>query len=1048
MPLRAILWRPVARVILVFAAATSVARGQSRAIDPRLLGLVEWRSLGPSRGGRSLAVAGDPRDRLVAYMGSTGGGVWKTENAGVSWRNISDGYFATGAVGAVALAPSDSRVIYVGMGEACIRGDVSHGDGVYKSIDAGRSWTHVGLQATRHIARVRVHPTNPEIVYVAALGDAFGPSADRGVFRSTDGGATWKRILYRDENTGAIDLTMDPANPAVLYASMLEERRFPWGLRSAGPGTGLFKSTDGGDTWTEITGNPGLPKGTKGRIGLALSPANPQRIYAIVDAKYGDKGVFRSDDAGATWQRMSDNADLTQRPWYYHHIFADPQNQDVVYVLNVQMWKSSDGGRTWSEIRPPHGDNHDLWIDPADPRRLVQANDGGATISFDGGLSWSSELNQATAQFYHVTTDDQFPYRIYGPQQDEGGISIPSRSDFGSITQAEWETVGGGESGYIAVDQRNPNQIFAAEHHWLEHYDRATRQRRDISPWPTTWYGWGARDITYRFNWTYPVVLSHDQSALYVTSQVVHRSTNRGQSWSVVSPDLTRHDSTRLERTPSYGHEEVGPYWGPITRDNTGIEWYSVIFAFAESPLRKGVLWAGSDDGLVHVSRDGGGHWENVTPRELPEFSLVSIIDPSPLDAGTAYLAATRYKLQDRHPYLYRTTDYGKSWTKIVGGIPDDDFTRVIRADPGRRGLLYAGTETGVYVSFDDGSSWQSLRLNLPVVPIHDLTIRNGDLIAATHGRSFWAIDDVAALHQLGDSLTGAAMHLFHPRRTVRFRGNASLAGFEGGDPSAGRNPPGGVVFRYYFAEKPQGDVTLTITDAAGKTIRSFTAASGTDSASTGRNGARARRGGGDRFRAAAGMNRFVWDMRYPGATVLSDVVIQGSATGPLATPGAYSATLVSGERRATTRFEIVKDPRVSATAADLAEQFRFLIAVRDKLTQTHEAVRSIREMRRQLQAGPSAGGGSARRRALGDTLWMVEEVLAQFRARAGQDLSNYPTSIDSKLASLLDFAGQADARPTAQDYTLFRTLSAVVDRQRAVIDRLRGTAAGGSAPP
>ena len=689
------------RTILALAFLLSAPGAlRAQAVDPSYLDLVTWRSVGPTRGGRVLAVAGDPRDAFTFYQGTAGGGVWKTEDGGINWSNVSDGFFHTGSVGAIGLAPSAPNVIYVGMGEACIRGNASVGDGVYRSDDAGKTWTHLGLDATSQIARVRVHPTNPDLVWVAALGSPWGPSTDRGVYRSRDGGHTWEKVLYRDENTGAIDLVVDPSDPNVLYASLLQLRRYPWGFTSAGPGTGLFKSTDGGDTWKELTSNPGLPDGLKGRIGITVSPVRPNRVWAIIDAELGKKGVFRSEDGGATWARTNEDADLTQRPWYYHHIFADPKDVNTVYVLNVNFWKSTDGGVTFQEMDVPHGDNHDLWIDPQNPLRMVEGNDGGAIVTFNGGTSWSSLMNQPTAQLYHVAVDNGFPYRLYASQQDNTTISVPAWSDFGVNTLEDWYTVGGGEDGYIAVRTDDPDIVYAADHHYLTRYDHSTRQVRDISPNPETYYGWGAADMKYRFWWTYPVMTSpNDPDVLYITSQFVHRTTDEGQSWSVISPDLTRHDPKTLEVTPSYDHPEPGQYWGPITREAYGPEWYATIFAFAESPARAGVMWAGSDDGWVHVSKDGGASWTKVNIPGLPEFALISIIEPWHADPATAYVAATRYKLDDRTPYLYRTHDYGATWTKITSGIPDGDFTRVIREDPDRPGLLFAGTERTVSTS-------------------------------------------------------------------------------------------------------------------------------------------------------------------------------------------------------------------------------------------------------------------------------------------------------------------------------------------------------------
>lgn len=1013
-------------------------------VDQSYLELLQWRSIGPSRGGRVVAVAGDPVDKMTFYQGTTGGGVWKTDDGGLNWRNVSDGFVQTGSVGAVAVAPSDPSVLYVGMGEACIRGNASHGDGVYKSTDAGETWSHLGLAPTLQIARVRVHPSDPNLLYVAALGDAWGPSEDRGVYRSRDGGATWEKILYRDANTGAIDLAMDPTDPDVLYASLLELRRFPWGFRSAGEGTGLFKTTDGGDTWTELTSNEGMPDGLKGRIGITVSPVDPNRLWAIVDAEIGKKGLFRSDDAGATWTRLTDDADLLQRPWYYHHVFADPQDVNTVYVLNVFMWKSTDGGETFQRMLAQHLDNHDLWIDPDDPSRMINGNDGGATVSFNGGRSWSSLLNQPTAQLYHASVDNAVPYRVYGSQQDNSSISVPSRSAYGRITIEDWYTVGGGEDGSIAVNTADPDIVYAADHHFIYRYDHGNKQVRDISPNPETHYGWGSADINYRFWWTFPVVTSpYDPDVLYVTSQYVHRTTNEGESWEIISPDLTRADPSTLEKTPTYSSPETGEYWGPITREAYGPEWYATIFAFAESPVQRGLMWAGSDDGLIHVSDDGGGNWTNVTIDDLPEFAMISMIDPSLHDPATVYVAATRYKLSDRQPYLYKTSNYGESWTKITNGIPDGDFTRVIREDPSRAGLLYAGTETGVYVSFDAGSNWQSLSLNLPVVPVHDLVVKDGDLVAATHGRSFWILDNVALLSQLNGLALNASSYLFTPRATIRYMEGSMAAAFfndmgnfTSGNPT-GQNPPDGVVIPYYFGEEPTGEVTLRILKGSDE-VASFS--SGAESAD-GEAGMFGGGGGARNLPADQGANQFVWNLRYPGAELLDDAVFQGSSAGPLAPPGWYMAELnVDGEVLRQS-FEIKKDPGTEYSDAVIQEQFDFLISVRDKMSETMSLVRRMREMRDDgTDRVVQAGGGDNLARALNvlnDKLYPLEERLVQYRARAGQDLIAQPTGVDSKLGRLLSFASMADGPPTQGQRDLFARLSTVIAEHAAALSEV-----------
>nr|PZN68433.1 MAG: glycosyl hydrolase [Sphaerobacter thermophilus] len=1020
--------------------------GYTGPLDPALLQALEWRLVGPYRGGRVVAVAGDPRDVGTFYFGSTGGGVWKTTDGGMIWENISDGYFRRASVGAIAVSEADPNVIYVGMGEATIRGNVSHGDGVYRSTDAGRTWQHLGLAATRNIGKVRIHPHDPDTVYVAALGHAHGPNPERGVFRSRDGGRTWEHVLFRSENAGAIDLSIDPTNPRIIYAAFWEAIRRPHELVSGGPGSGLFRSTDGGDTWEEITRNPGLPQGLLGKIGVVASPAKPGRVWAIIEAE--DGAVFRSDDYGDTWERLSEDRNLRQRPWYYMHIYADPKDPDTVWVLNLAAWKSIDGGKTFFQVAVPHGDNHDLWIDPNNPQRMINGNDGGACVTFNGGMTWSTLYNQPTAELYHVTVDTQVPYRIYAAQQDNTTISLPSRSVTAGITRADYEEVGGGESGYIAVRPDNPNIVFAGSYGgFLTRYDRRTGQRRNIAVWPEASLGWGAKDLKYRFQWTYPIVISpHDPNVLYVTSNVVHRSTDEGESWEVISPDLTRDDKSKQE-----------PSGGPITKDVTGAEYYNTIFAFAESPLQPGLLWAGSDDGLIHVSRDGGQTWQNVTPPDLPEWALISIIEPSPHDPAVAYVAATRYKLDDFTPYLYKTTDYGQTWTRITGGIPEDDFTRVIREDPNRRGLLYCGTETGIYVSIDDGVHWQPFRQNLPVVPIHDLVITGTSLVVATHGRSIWVLDDVSPLYHLPATLDEPAA-LVPPQTTTRFWTNrgfghreavgnnywmtgATMVTFRPEETpegtkterllDAGQNPPDGVIVYYALKEQPEGEVTLTFLDAEGNEIRTFSSKE-PEPAGEAQDEAPKE----PRVPAKAGLNRFVWDMRYPAPTRVEGYATpEAKVPGPLAKPGRYQVRLTVGDRTWTESFEIVKDPRVSATQEDFDAQFALLLQIRDKLSQTHEAVNRIRAIKRQVEDWGKRTEGlpiheevERSGKTVADRLTAIEEDLIQVKAKVREDALNYPLKLNAKLGALMGVVASADARPTRQAVELFAELSRQVD--------------------
>ncbi len=1026
---------------------------------PSVLDALEWRLIGPFRGGRVVAVAADPEDAQVFYFGSTGGGVWKTTDGGLIWENCSDGFFQRASVGAIAVAPSDPNVIYVGMGETTIRGNVSHGDGVYKSTDKGQTWTHLGLADTRHIAKVRVHPHNPDLVYVAAQGHAHGPNAERGVYRSQDGGKTWERVLFRSERAGASDLAIDPNNPRVLYAAFWETIRRPHELVSGGEGSGIFKSVDGGDTWTEISRNPGLPKGMLGKIGLAVSPAKPGRVWAIVEAE--DGALFRSDDGGETWQRLSEESGLRARAWYYMHIYADPQDENTLWILNVRCWKSIDGGQSFFEVSFPHGDHHDLWIDPRNPQRMIEGNDGGACISFNGGQSWSSIYNQPTAEFYHVTTDNQVPYRVYGAQQDNTTISVPSRSALAGITFSDIYQVGGGESGYIAVRPDNPNIVYAGNYQgYLTRYDHHSRQEQRIDVWPELASGWGAKDQKYRFQWTYPILLSpHNPDVLYISGNHVFRSTDEGNSWQVISPDLTRNDVSKME-----------PSGGPISKDNTGAEYYGTIFAFAESPLTPGLFWAGSDDGLVHVSRDGGQSWQDVTPADLPKWALISIIEPSPHDPATAYVAATCYKSDDFRPYLFKTGDYGASWTKITNGIAENEFTRVIREDPVRRGLLYAGTESGIYVSFDDGANWQSLRSNLPVVPVHDLAVKDDDLIAATHGRAFWILDDITPLRRLNEQVQAASAFLFKPRPTIQFKTNwgftqtpesgkfyVSTGGMvivarseqkPNGERvvrnlDAGQNPPNGVIVYYSFQQEPEGEVKLSFLDMQGNEIRSFSSeVSGEED--NGKNGKKGEKGEKKaakkepRVEKGAGAHRFVWNMRYPDAKQVDGFVGNDTAlAGPMIAPGTYQVQLKVGDRVLSETFEVAKDPRATATQQDMEAQFALRRDIWQKLSETHEAINTIRSIKRQVEEWEQRTQGQADYEAIAqaagplkEQLSAIEEELIQTKAKTRQDTLNHPAKLNAKLAALAGAVGSAQAAPTKQEYALFEDLSARVDAQ------------------
>jgi photosystem II stability/assembly factor-like uncharacterized protein len=1026
--------------------------------DTLAFSALKWRELGPFIGGRSVAVAGSDARPREYYLGTTGGGVQKSTDGGITWNAVTDKVFG-GTIGSIAVSESNPDIVYVGTGETPIRGNVSNGDGVFKSTDAGKTWKYVGLKETQQISRVRIDPKNPDIVYVGALGHVWGPNAERGVFKTTDGGKTWKKILFRNDSTGITDLIIDPFDSNVIYAAFWQAYRTPWKLVSGGAGSGLFKSTDGGEHWTEITRNKGLPDGIIGNIGITASPVKRGRLWAIVEADSG--GVFRSDDDGATWTKTNSERSLRQRAWYYTRIFADPKDADEVYVTNVGFYRSKDGGKTFKSISVPHGDNHDLWIASNDPDRMIESNDGGATVTIDGGKTWTPEY-QATGQFYHVTTTTHFPYRVCGAQQDRSTLCGPSRKE-GGIGVSDWYDVGGGESGYIAVRPDSPNVVFAGSYGGLlTRFDANTGLSRDVNPWPDNPMGHDAKDAKYRFQWTFPIVLSpHNPSIMYMGSSVVFRTTNEGQSWTAISPDLTRHDPRTL-----------GPSGGPITKDQTSVEYYGTVFAIAESPVKAGVIWTGSDDGLIYVTRDNGESWTNITPKDLPEWTRISIIEPSHYDAGTAYVAANRYQLDDMAPYLYRTTDYGKTWTKIVDGIPNTEFTRAIREDPVRRGLLFASTERSVWVSFDDGSHWQSLRRNLPLVPVHDLAIKDGDLIAATHGRGFWIMDDISTLRQITPTIMESSAHLFAPRKVYRtnFYGGAR-SGATGSPPSAA-NPVSGAVV-YYWLKSPHQVVTLDFLDPQGKLIRHFTseqdsaqAADSVEAAAkkvamrdsltkaglsadsisklmrsdVGAGNARGgRRGGPQTMRVAnkAGLNTFDWNLRYPDAVSFKGLVFWGGGvTGPAAPPGTYTVRMTTGGKTQTQKFELLKDPRASATQHDYDEQFAFLIKIRDTLSAANNAVRTVRNVRWQVEQREkalSAGDRAAFEREASPIvkkLTTIEEAIYQTQSHASEDPLNFPIRINNKIAALGSDVGGADARPTDQAFAVYRELSAQLDTQ------------------
>jgi photosystem II stability/assembly factor-like uncharacterized protein len=986
--------------------------------DSLTFNAMRWRSIGPFRGGRSVAVAGATQRPLEYYMGTVGGGVWKTEDAGLTWRPATDAAFG-GTIGALAVAPSNNDIVWAGGGETHIRGNTSHGDGLWKSLDAGRTWQYMGLKEARHIARIRIHPGNPDIVYVGVLGHAFGPNPERGVFKTTDGGRSWERILFRNDSTGISDLIMDPSNPDVLYAAFWHAYRTPWLLNSGGPGGGLMKTTDGGRTWTELTANPGLPKGLWGKVGIAVSPAKPSRVWAIIEADSG--GVYRSDDAGRTWEYLNDDRNLRQRAWYYSKLYADPKDTNTVYVLNVAFHKSTDGGRTYRTMATPHSDNHDLWIAPDDPNRMVEANDGGANVSFNGGVSWTGQ-EYATAQMYHVSTTTHFPYWVCGAQQDNSTICLPSRES-GGITMATAKYPGGGESGYVTSRPDRPDVFYAGSYGGLlTRKDVRTGLSRNITVWPDNPMGYSSEDIKVRFQWTFPIVTSpHDPATLYIGGSQLFRSRNEGQSFEPISPVLARAD----KRT-------MGPSGGPITKDQTGVETYATIFTVAESPVQKDLIWAGTDDGYVHITKDAGRTWTRVTPPAIGDFTRISMIDASAHEACAAYLAANRFQLDDFTPSLWKTSDCGVTWTRIDAGLPRDEFTRVLREDPVRRGLLYAGTERGVWVSHDDGSTWRSLQLNLPPVPVHDLVITEGDLVAGTHGRSFWILDDLTPLRAATPAARRAPVTLLKPRDTYLV--NWSGGGDEGGrgGPS-GANPPGGVVVHYLLREAGT-PVTLEFLAPDGTLIKRYAPAPASAAPAEAPAGGRGGRGGAAAAGAPStrqGHNTFVWDMRWPDASTFRGIIMWAANTrGPLAVPGTYTVRLIAGRDTLTQPFALKADPRAEVTQAELEEQFAFLMKIRDRVTEAHDAVKTSRWVthelgdRQQRLSGAAARQLQQRGGQLTSALAAAEAEIYQVRNRSGQDPLNFPIKLNNKIAALNGIVSSAPARPTQQSYDVFNELS------------------------
>ena len=958
-------------VVVALSAATVV--NAQITYTPETFAALEWRNIGPNRGGRSIAVAGSQSRPLEYYFGATGGGLWKTTDGGVSWRPVTDGQIDSSSVGAVAVAPSNPDIIYIGMGEVQLRGNVMQGDGVYKSTDAGATWEHMGLAAIRAVARIRVHPENPDLVYVAALGDPTGPNDARGIFRSRNGGRDWGKILFESPQTGAVDLLFDPSSPDVLYASMWQVYRNAYQLWSGGPESGLFKSTDGGDHWTALTTKPGFPEGPLGKIGITVA-AKGARLYAVIEAE--DGGLYRSDDRGESWKHVNSSRDLWQRSFYFNRIAADPKDPDTVYVLNFLLFKSEDAGETFEQVRTPHADHHDLWIDPNDPTRMVCANDGGGTVSTNGGASWTPQ-NYPTAQMYHVNTTAEFPYHVVGAQQDNSTAAVPSYVDGWWTTPRgrpgdDYYAVGGGENAYVATHPANPNVFFAGATNTLTRFDRATGAASDVQPYPRLFMGESSRDIPERWNWVYPIVITRSEPhTLYTGSQHVWRSRDEGNTWEKISPDLTRADP-----------ETLGPSGGPIVLDQDGPEVYATVFAIAPSEQDARVVWAGSDDGLVHITKDGGAEWRDVTPQAMVRDTRVSLIEASPHDPAAAYVAAKRNQMGDRAPYIWKTDDYGETWTSITSGIAAEDFVHAIREDPKRRGLLYAGTEHGIYVSFDDGEGWQSLSLNLPDVQVPDLIVEERDLVIATHGRSFYVLDDIGPLRQVGRAS-------FRPTDAVR------------------RIYPANIDL--YVEPSERVDV-VEILDARGELVRRLSI----DGIET-------------------GLNRLRWDLRYPGATVFEGMVLESPSPrrGPWAPPGTYSVRIRTSRRTTTEAFAVLKDPRLEhVSITDLEEQFRLASQVRDRTSDANEAVISIRVLKMELHA-------SAAPESLAERLTAIEAKLYQIKNQSPKDKIAFPIQLNDRLAGLLFNIQRADGRPNRAHYQVFDELSTELDGYLSELEKL-----------
>ena len=967
---------------------------------------IKYRSLGPHRGGRSAAVTGVPGNSNLFYFGATGGGVWKTEDGGQSYENISDGYFG-GSIGSVAVSKSDNNVIYVGGGEVTLRGNVSSGYGIWKSVDAGKTWNFSGLPKSRHVPRIVIDPNNHNIVYAAVLGNIYKPTSDRGVYKSKDGGKTWEKVLFSNNHSGAVELVMDPSNSRTLYAATWRVNRTPYSLNSGGEGSALWKSVDQGENWTKISINEGFAEGTLGIIGVTVSPVNTQRVWAIVENQEKG-GIYRSEDGGSTWSHINDSRELRQRAWYYSKIYADTQDEDIVYVMNVSYHKSKDGGKTFKSYNAPHGDHHDLWIAPEDNQRMIIADDGGAQISFNGGETWTTYHNQPTAQFYRVTTDNSFPFRIYVAQQDNSTLRVNYRSSGGGISEDDWEPTAGGESAHLAIDPLDNDIVYGGSYGgYLTRVNHKTNSERGINVWPDNPMGYGAEGMKYRFQWNFPIHFSkHDPKKLYTFSNHVHVSEDEGQSWEIISPDLTRNDPKKLKSSG-----------GPITQDNTGVEYYCTIFAANESSIKEGLMWVGSDDGLIHLTKDGGNNWENVTPSNMPKWLMINSIEPSPFDPAVCYVAGTLYKTGDFKPYLYKTSDYGKTWSLITNGIKSEHFTRVLRADPEKKGILYAGTESGMYISFDDGNSWNSFQLNLPIVPITDLTIKENSLIVATQGRSIWTLDDLTVLHQIDQNTVNKEINLFKPKTSYRTRGRGGKETL-----TEGTNLPNGVIVHFNVKNfSPDKDeLSIHFKEQDGTIIKTYKSNDEID-----------------KLEIKSGGNTFVWNTLYEGAEILDSMIFwSASFSGAKAVPGKYKVVLEKNGESQEHDFEILPDPRSEVSISQMRLQFDFVNKVNATVDKAHKAIKNIRQIRKKLEEFDSNFSENEsvinlveKAKQLNSSLTEIEKALYQTKNRSRQDPLNFPIKLTNKLGHLNSLVTSNDFPPTNQDELVRKELTAEVEK-------------------